>query len=264
LDTELVLRRSCGCTPTEAPPSPKKEMHGLGGAARRVASLWERSYSKQLGDALLLEATGKFGALERVLEPFLQRLTHAGADLMTVQRLLTTLRAEALTVVRELDSRERMEDAVHRARVLVSRLVAGASLSREAALSVRLHEAARALTARMFGPPAGLSTALVSQLPALGVDECAVSQLVPGDSRTLELVFGFHHADVQPKSTRFPARDLAPAEFESFHQSSVFALPLTYADESLGVAVLSWSPEHRAFYEGLRDLLGVILKGALL
>ena len=159
----------------------------------------------------------------------------------------------------------RIEDAVHAARVTVSRLQSRAGAHAGMTDVSRINALSQALNARMFGPPAPISAALVEHLPALGFDGCVVSELVtPGPDGELEVAFGFHAEDVQPKAVRYPARALIPPDFSAMRRQSVVVMPLTYGAESLGIAILPARSSERRIYELLRDVLGTALKGRML
>jgi hypothetical protein len=215
---------------------------------------------------MLREARGKLGDFEYALEPLLQRLLHAQTELYPIQDLITLLRARALSATAHDDAiHPRIEDAAHGARVLVSRLQARAGAQRGVTDGTRISALSQALNARMFGPPALISATLVEHLPALGFDECVVSELVPGrEPRELQVAFGFHAEDVQPKPVRYPASALIPPDFVRMRGQSVVVLPLTYGTEGLGIAVVPARSSERRTYELLRDVLATAMKGMLL
>lgn len=266
LPTELILRRSCGCTPTDGPPTPTGLPADLERIARRTYASKSEDWDTLLVEALLRETRGRGGDFERALEPLLQRLLHAQADLVQVQDLLTVLRARALAdSMHDPSLPSRIEDAVHAARITVSRLQARAGLHSAVSDVTRINALSQALNARMFGPPAPISAALVEHLPALGFDGCVVSELItPGPDGELEVAFGFHAEDVQPKTVRYPAQALIPPDFSAMKRQSVVVLPLTYGAESLGIAIVPARSSERRTYELLRDVLATALKGRML
>jgi DNA-binding LacI/PurR family transcriptional regulator len=220
LGTELVLRRSCGCIPTDLPPplEPNDD---------------EQTQADQPSDSLLrafaAEIRGSKGELARAFDP--HRFSAGSA--------------------RELEHNRRVADE------LATRL----RLSREDLLHEHLHRLARALHARMFGPQALLSTALVEHLPGLGIDACVVSELVqPGSFAELKLAFGFDAQNLQPQMQRYPANALVPPGFEHFEGRSVFVLPLCYGEESVGLTVIPASERDGAFYEVLAEVFGSVVK----
>lgn len=266
LPTELILRRSCGCTPTDGPPTPTGLPADIERIARRTYASRGDDWDTQLVEALLRETRGRGGDFGRALEPLLQRLLHAQANLAEVQDLLTLLRARALAdSMHDPSLPARIEDAVHAARITVSRLQARAGVHAAVSDVTRINALSHALNARMFGPPAPISAALVEHLPALGFDGCVVSELISkGPDGELEVAFGFHAEDVQPKAVRYPAHQLIPPDFSGMKRQSVVVLPLTYGTESLGIAILPARSSERRTYELLRDVMGTALKGRML
>lgn len=197
LGTELVLRRSCGCVPTDLPPP---------------------------------------------LEPDDDEATAVAESPHDDMHAVSA---------RELEQNRLVADE------LASRL----RLAREDLTSDLTHRLARALEARMFGPQALLSTALAEHLPKLGIDACVVSELaVPGAFDELKLAFGFDSLNLQPQVTRYPAKALVPPAFAHLAKRSVVALPLSYGEQPLGLAVLPASDRDGAFYDVLAEVFGVVLK----
>ena len=263
LPTELILRRSCGCMPTDAPPAPAGLPAELEQIARRTYAVRHDGWDHALAQALVSEARGKPGEFERALEPFLQRLLHAGLDLHPIQDLLTALRKRALgATFHDPPLQAKIEDSVHAARVLVSRLQSRNGAESGVTDLTRISALSHSLSARMFGPPSLMSAALVEHLPALGFDECVIAELVPGEAPSeLQVAFGFHAEDVQPKAVRYPANALIPPDFTRLRQQSVIVIPLTYGTEPLGIAVLPARSTERRIYDLLRNVLATALKG---
>lgn len=263
LPTELVLRRSCGCMPTEAPPASTGLPPELEQLARRTYAARKGGWDQSLLESLLRDARGKTGDIERTLEPLLQRLLHAGVQLHPLQDLLTALRSQALaSTFHDPPLQAKIEDRVHAARVLVSRLQSHGAKERAASDFARVGALSQALSARMFGTPVMVSSALVEHLPGLGFDECVVSELIPGASPAqLQVAFGFHAEDLQPKAERYPGSLVVPPEFVRLRAQSSVLMPLTYGTEALGIAILPARPVDRRIYELLRPVLATTLKG---
>jgi hypothetical protein len=158
-----------------------------------------------------------------------------------------------------------IEDRVHALRILVSRLQTRVGGERGLDATSRIDSLSRALSSRMFGPPALVSAALVEHLPSLGFDECVVSELVQDSSPPeLQVAFGFHAEDVRPKPTRYAASALIPPDFTRLRTQSAVVMPLTYGPEALGIAILPARSADRHTYDLLRALLSTTLKGMLL
>ena len=223
LGTELVLRRSCGCIPTDLPPplEPDDDENTT------VAD----APSDDMVRALAAEMRGNKGEFARALDPMLRKLAAGSA--------------------RELERNRRVADE------LATRL----RLAREDLIHDLTHRLARALEARMFGPQALLSTALAEHLPNLGVDTCIVSELAtPGDFGELKLAFGFDSKTLQPQMTRYPAKALVPEGFEHLRSRSVVVLPLRYAGQPFGVAIVPAGEREGSFYEVIAEVFGTVLK----
>jgi DNA-binding LacI/PurR family transcriptional regulator len=263
LPTELILRRSCGCRPTDAAPAAAGLPREIEQIARRTYAARHDGWDEALLQALVRDARSRAGDFERAFEPLLQRLLHAGIDLYPIQALLTSLRTRALAVsFHDPPLQAEIETSVHAARVLVSRLQSRAGAASSITDQTRIGALSHALNTRMFGPPALISAALVEHLPGLGFDECVVSELVPGATPPeLQVAFGFHAEDVQPKSTRYPASLLIPPDFTRLRAQSSIVIPLTYRTEALGIAVLPSRPTDRRTYDLLRPVLSTALKG---
>lgn len=230
LETELVLRRSCGCVPTDV-PAPLENPSEL----EDVTIPGRAQLGAKLETALAAELYGAPGAFARALEPYLR---HAAAG--DTQRL-------------------------ERGRRFAEDLAARVRFARDDLVHERLNRLGHALHSRIFGPQALLSTALAELLPGLGLDECAVSEFVPAEpqapgDRTLKLAFGFDGTTLQPQMATFDARELAPLRFEHLNARSAVVLPLTSGAELLGVAVMPATDRDGAFYEMLAELFGSVLK----
>jgi ABC-type sugar transport system substrate-binding protein len=224
LATELVLRRSCGCIPTDLPPPPLDVDFD---EETQVAD----KPSDEMLRALAAEIRGSKGEFARALDPLLRRLAAGSA--------------------RELEQNRRVADE------LATRL----RLAREDLVHDYIHRMARALQGKMFGPQAQLSMVLAEHLPNLGVDACVVSEFAnPGKTDELKLAFGFDAQTLQPQMLTYPAKELVPPGFEHLKQRSVFVMPLLYGQQALGLAVVPASAHDGSFYEVLTDVFGVILK----
>jgi DNA-binding LacI/PurR family transcriptional regulator len=254
LKSEVVLRRSCGCVPTDMPPL-SQSMNS------EPAPFVVDEAGTQLLAAVVDEARGARGAFERALGPFLERTLGALRKPPIPADLLFAVGASAAAADEDLTVRTRIERTLERGRLMIEEMTLS-SRPRSEEITDRLHRLTRALMLKMFGPQAHLSTVLVEHLPELGINECAVSALGRGDNRsTLKLAFGFHPADLQPKMAEFPAHEFAPQEFRALHSNSALVLPLCYGGEALGVAVLPVGYHDGSFYETLAEMFGIVLKG---
>jgi hypothetical protein len=223
LGTELVLRRSCGCIPTDLPPPLEPDDDEPTTVADQP--------SDEMLRALAAEIHGSKGEFARALDPLLRRLAGGSA--------------------RELEQNRRVADE------LATRL----RLAREDLIFDLTHRLARALEAKMFGPQALLSSALAAHLPNLGIDACVVAEFaVPGSFDELKLAFGFDSQTIQPQMTRYSTLRLVPPAFEHLTKRSIFALPLRYGEQTLGLAIVPASERDGIFYDNLSEVFGVVLK----
>ncbi|HTQ06526.1 MAG TPA: substrate-binding domain-containing protein [Polyangiaceae bacterium] len=227
LETELVLRRSCGCVPTSrfVLPEESVDRSGAGDASTRAV----------LRSALEAELHGEPGTFAFALEPILRDVAASGST--------------------EFDAGRRFADEFCTRMRLVGKEV----------VYERLTRLARVLHTKMFGPQAYLSTALAEHLPSFEIHECAVSELVltPGASSPLsqlKLAFGFDATTLQPQMVAFDGHALVPPHFENLRHRSVFVMPLTCGPQPLGITVLPAGSQDGGFYETLAELFATVLK----
>jgi hypothetical protein len=219
-----VLRRSCGCIPTDLPPPP------LDADFDEETQVADKPNDDMLR-ALAAEMRGSKGEFARALDPLLRRLAAGSA--------------------RELEQHRRVADE------LATRL----RLAREDLIHDHTHRLALALETRMFGPQAQLSTTLAEHLPNLGLDACVVSECaLPGAFDELKVAFGFDAQNLQPQMTVYPATSLVPPGFEHLLARSCFVMPLAYGEQGLGIAVLPASDRDGSFYARLSEVFSVVLK----
>jgi DNA-binding LacI/PurR family transcriptional regulator len=223
LHTELILRRSCGCIPTDLPPPLDADFDEETQVADKP--------SDDMLRALAAEMRGAKGEFARALDPLLRRLAAGSAH--------------------ELEQNRRLADE------LATRL----RLAQEDLIHDHTHRLALALQARMFGPQASLSTTLAAHLPNLGVDACVVSEFVTaGSFGELKLAFGFDDKNLQPQMICYPANALVPPGFEHLTARSCFVMPLKYGEDGLGLAVVPASDRDGGFYAVLSEVFGIVLK----
>ena len=281
LPTKLALRTSCGCPNV-----------GLGLAAsmalspgrgvessfmqRRQAILAEmaRAAAGRLGaagsgweprllDALLVELrSARTSAFYRALEQVLQRLERAPVDGSVVQDVLSALRRQSLPCVADApDAREKLEDALHEARVLASTWSEQACSHRVRAARELERTFQSALRSVLFSGPAELSRVVAERLPDFGIDACAVAALdEPGNPRSgAQLLFGF--------GPRARVLAVEPTLLSLLPQHPllenggrvIVALPLEAGGQALGLACVcaTKAPEHEL--EELREFLSTAL-----
>jgi DNA-binding LacI/PurR family transcriptional regulator len=226
LPTELVLRRSCGCLPTESGRISDSMELGETGSAPLTGTTVLAALAAELHGA-----TGKFA---RALEPLLREVVADGGGELGEGRRLADEMATRVRLARD--------DLIHE----------------------QLTRLARILHTRMFGPQVELSTALAEHLPVFGIHECAVMERLPADpgnpAGKLKLAFGFDRRTFAPRIATFDARSLLPPTFQDLARVSALLMPLTCAAESLGIAVIPATARDGKFYETLAELFATILK----
>jgi hypothetical protein len=280
LPTNLALRTSCGCPNAGLGLAASLPLSAGGGVEtsfmqRRTAILAEMSraaagrlgaagsgWETRLLDALLVELrTARSSTFYRALEQLLQKLERASIDGIVVQDVLSALRRQSVPCVAgAADARNKLEDALHEARVLTS--VWSEEVSNHRARSARELERTfqAALRSAIFSGPAELSRVVAERLPDFGVDTCVVAGLdEPGKpSGGARLRFGFG------PGARIPA--LEPVHLPTLPRHpllqngrAVVALPLEAGGRPVGVAMLctTKTPEHEL--EWLREFLGPVV-----
>jgi hypothetical protein len=224
-----VLRRSCGCVPTDG-SRPLARAHQIEASLSGAHLVSGHTVLAALG----AELAGEPGRFAEALEPLLRTVVSDGSG------------------------------ELHTGRRLADELATRVRLARDDLIHERLSRLARVLHTRMFGPQTQLSAALAEHLPAFGIDECVVSELCTpaptNDLRELKLAFGFDRHTFEPHIVRFDARPLIPDAFDHLRSRSAFVMPLTCGPQLLGVAVIPASPRDGNFYETLGELFATILK----
>lgn len=281
LPTRLALRTSCGC------PSPGLGLaasvalaHGAGVEGsfmqRRQAILAEmaRAAAGRLGaagsgwearllDALLVELrSARPSSFYRALEQVLQKLERAPVEGAVVQEVLSALRRQSLPCVASAtDARDKLEDALHEARVLTSLWSEGASNHRARAARELERTFQSALRSALFSGPAELSRVVAERLPDFGIDACVVVGLdEPGNpGGGARVLFGFGPGSRILGSEPVELPLLPKHRLLENAGRALVALPLEAGGRAVGAAVVgsSKAPEHEL--EELREFLGTAL-----
>ena len=289
LATRLVVRQSCGCSPPVAMLWPERRSMAGELAPRLDAALIGRrqalavelmragcgtltgagpGWEAHLVEALYAEARGTTpGALPRAFDQLVRRVLRANGELGLIQDLVTTLRNQVLPCVRgDPSARDRVEDALHAARLL-----AGAHLTRQAVERAnesvnRLHELARAAEFHMLSEDDTLSKLAAAHLPALGVDACLVAAFPePGrPDGQCQVILGFDGPRVFHDRGRFPAASLVPPNTIDLRRGCAIIMPIVFGGEALGFAVFAGGGSHGLAYEQLREVFSTVVKGGLL
>jgi DNA-binding LacI/PurR family transcriptional regulator/signal transduction histidine kinase/ActR/RegA family two-component response regulator len=274
LDTELILRESCGCHPThhlrtrDTTParartrrSPQEEIRELLRPIFDVEKQRDR-YAGELVEAAAAEARGKLGTLIRVLNSMIMRIPHPHVPLYELQRIVTCLRDSVV----EQGITPSIEEAFHAARVLVGSHAhrrEGETRLRNEYLLEELRLSWERLATCLSLPD--LSRALASELPRFGILNAAITLFAPGSVSELVLLVSVKDGVSQRVSDRpYPASLLLPeAAIDYEKRRSLTILPLTFESEFLGVAVIEL-PQGLEAYTLLREQIGSAVKAAAL
>jgi len=280
LPTQLVLRNSCGCSSVKV---------AFAGSIRPMASDVEASFGQQrdvilaemaraasgrletagigwevpLVDGLIGELIhGNGGGFYRTLEQLLRKLDRASVTGAVLQDVLTALRSQSLPCVAGAPRvRDRLEETLHKARVIVSAFgeEAGERHARTARERQRAFQSA--MRSALFTDAARLSQAAAETLPELGVDACVVAALERPDDAAgrARVLFGF--------SGRERVTEASPIELSRLPVHPLLAqggrlqvvLPLVAFGQSIGAAVLTTSRAPDDELEHVREFLGTEL-----
>jgi DNA-binding LacI/PurR family transcriptional regulator len=280
LATELVIRTSCGCTPgilgidliagagaqlgAGASFIQRRQiiLAGLARAASGRLGSAGSGWENRLLDGLVSEVRGGGQrALNRALGTILQRST-LGGNAELIQDVLTALRAQSLPCVSgDLAARDRLENAVHEARVFASLFGHEVTTSRGRTAVLRLTTLERSLRHAMFGGPDELSRVAASSLPELGVEACVVVDLVEPNNLSggARVYFGFG------PNGRLARREPVALELLTSHElvarsgRGLILLPVILRGRALGVALFSVVSVDGDLLEEAADLFGPAL-----
>ncbi len=278
LPTTLVVRGSCGCAGSQLglaaslgfTPSRSLEASFV---QRRQVILAEVSraaagrlgpagagWEERLLDALIAELRGSDSAsFHRALELALLKLERAPVDGIVIQDVLTALRRQSLPCVAGTpEARDRLEDALHEARVIAS--VSSEETSRRRVRSARERQRhfEAAVRDSLFDGAAALSRVAAERLVEFGVDACLVATFDrPGDATGGgQLAFGFGPGGQVATATPLSLETLPQHPLLENAGRVLALMPLVAFDQALGVAVLALSKAPDQDLEELREFLG--------
>lgn len=269
LDTELVVRRSCGCGEF------KPQLQPAIATSQRFsvdAALMMRRQT--IIDALTRIARGSFGAagsdwqarlvnavaadardtnsaaLIPALQDIMDKISLRGVDLSICDELLTTLRRQVLEAVGEhAVARQRLEDDFHSARLLISETLRR-ELAREhlqlSGWSRTLSEVCSAISSTFDTNK--LAGVIQRELPRLGI-QCCFVVLYEGDpnSGACRLVGGYDQRSGEQwgSGIRFVAKSLIPRELMHAREGRSFVvMPLSCRTRFLGHMLMELDLEH--------------------
>lgn len=266
LDTELILRESCGCHPatlmvsplsSEAVTSTRSELATalapvLGDEAlqRRWAAALELSVERERG--------GHAGALEATIAELLAGLDGGQVPLHELQRVVSILWRAARAAGTDIDG------AFHATRVRIGAMMyrrAGEQNLRDEHLIDELRLSCERLATSLERPV--LQQAMAAELPRLGIQNGFVAVYSDHDPERLEPLLWLKDGSAREVSvTSYPARLLFPDEAQAHtRRISLTILPLTFESEQLGIAALEL-PLGSEAYALLREQIGSCIKAA--
>ena len=275
LETELIIRRSCGCFPASV-------YRGTTGHAEPASLAAPGSEGR---DALAADMVRVLGAshaegVERLLvtiasdlekgtthsitflDEELTRTARAHADVQPWQDALSAMRRRALPRLgKDAATLYHAEDLWREARNLVS------DMTRRAPAYHRILDARRARTLGSISRSLittndiqELTQVLSQSLPSLDVRSCYISLYDGRDSRdwaTLVVGIGADGALAMQFGDRFPSGRLVPDGVLPDDRSfTVVAMPLAFKNEQFGIILLEVDPSQSSAYDELRGQFG--------
>lgn len=289
LETELVLRRSCGCNAVDVGLLARQSVRPLGhssGASlvlRRQVILAEtmragqgamgtmgRGWETLMLDTLVRQLDPIPGAGEETLAVVVERLLRKWDPLevrsAVLQDVLTVLRREVALCIGEEELRNsRLESAIHEARVVASEGVAAAIEARGQREMELLDHFEREAHRVLFQDPFSQARALQGPLKGLGIDGCVLAALddpaQPLGQARVQFAFGAGPPRGGERST-LSALVLHPV----LHRlgRGLLLLPLTADQEPAGVCVLATDRVEGLLLDHLGIWMGTLLRVARL
>ena len=274
LETELVMRESCGCRATgvlaydvrggAAPSNASSSSE----AVQLLTTLLNSEEQAQVWQERLDRAIDaerdqrRAGGLQQELEALIAQLSDSYLPIHELQRLLTCLRDRS----QQAGDSKALEEAFHAARALIGwhafRRAGELSLRNSYVLEdIRVSWDALATS---FGLPA-LKQALIAELLRLAIGNALIALYPPGEqTNLLPLVCIENGIPIELPARLYPGRLLIPdGAFEADRQYSLSVMPLTADPESIGVAVLEL-PQRADIYMLLREQISSAVKAVRL
>ncbi|HEY5957623.1 MAG TPA: substrate-binding domain-containing protein [Polyangiaceae bacterium] len=288
LQTELVRRRSCGCSPHELHG---REIPDISGDELTISGVFQEHHARILADVTqaiwasspdvdvskgveLVDAfraeleTGAQAQFLDVLELAVNESADTGGNVDAWQAVITILRSYALPALgRNSASMTKAESLWHEARVLI-----GGVAERNQARK-RLQAETWARTLRKSGEAlftsldvASVMNTVQEQIPKLNIHSAYLSTFEEGQERAkLMLAYDASGRGVSRRGEIFPANQLVPNDVLADDVRQTFIVePLFFESEQLGFVLFEMGPTDGVVYETLRDQIGSALKAALL
>ncbi len=267
LDTELVLRESCGCHPAALMVSPLPSGEGASPRAELIAALGpiiehpplRRSWASRLEEAVCEERKGRAGALEESFARLVDELGGSQVPLHELQRVISILWRGTIGC-----SSLALEGAFHATRVRIGAIMyrrAGEQNLRDEQLVDELRLSCERLATSLERPV--LTQAMATELPRLGIRNGLIAVYAGGDPSQLEPLLWLQDGSARAVPVeRYPAQQLLPDEAAAHAERiSLTILPLTFESEQLGIAALEL-PLGSEAYALLREQIGSCIKAS--
>lgn len=286
--SSLVLRRSCGCLPSETRASiPPKDDRDPPRQARAIAHIMQRR--EAIYSALSTAAGGRLKGLglgwERRwlssiktdletprsktflsgLDSTLRKLGQGRSELEVCLEVLVTFRQELLHEVDDLDVCRRVEDIMHAARFMTTSAIEWLEGNRWLITSEALQGALAAFD--RLTQVSGNNTfwdRLEHELKALPIHTCFLTQYVGADLEQSRLFWAYSTREAVPSSLRgqtFPTSTLLPGRLANRPRDyALIVRPLAANGHPLGNAFLSYSAGDISTYEPLIAVISSALE----
>jgi DNA-binding LacI/PurR family transcriptional regulator/signal transduction histidine kinase/ActR/RegA family two-component response regulator len=266
LDTELILRESCGCHPAglmmaPLPVSAHASAHGELCVALSPLiedGAWRERWASSLLQAVEEERRGRAGALEGAFGKLVDDLGGSHVPLHELQRAVSVLWRASVT------GAPAIEAAFHATRVRIGAMMyrrAGEQNLRDDQLVDELRLSGERLATSLERPV--LVQAMAAELPRLGIKNGFVAVYAEGNAERLIPLLWLRDGQAQEVSVDdYAAHLLIPDEaLRTSARISLTILPLTFESEQLGIAALEL-PLGSEAYALLREQIGSCIKAA--
>ncbi len=289
LDTELVVRRSCGCPlreeeiAAEAPKNPRRGeeegplvQKGPDLVREMVAAapdVMDQARAERVVEAFIGQLRGRHNvSFAAVWDDLLAEAVGMGTDLRCLQSVVSELRRGAIPALVELQGMLiRAETMLHEARVLLANQIH----CQEAQKRFVLQRATQALSGVaqsliVSSDVASLVRSVARSLAQLDIPSgfIALCDLAQRGCRSegvgqSRLVLAHRAGMAIPDGligSLFPARELAPAGLLQMQEPRAYVVqPLFFGELALGFAVFELGPRDGTFYEAMRAQISAAL-----
>ncbi len=247
IDTELLIRESCGCQTSLVALMNEGEPEGVSeerDIARALAGLFsepeqQKHWARKLSQAIGYEQSGIKGSMIRIFNNMVDELPGGHLSVYDFQPVLGVI----LRVASRSPERSRVENALRAAGALVAMHAYRRPAERQLQSELLLEDMCAGwdlLSTAMSMPE--LKKALISTLQRLGILDALISCFVEGDHEHLSpFVFIRNGEVVELPEEPYPTSSLMPEGlFASRQRRTLSIMPLGYRQDKLGVAVMEF------------------------